>query len=82
VSARVAANAAQLAGVQDSNATKDVVSTTVGILIVWPALFLNNGNNQTTAQLALLKGDMQALEQVSIQKKCGIQFQGPPAKTS
>lgn len=79
---RVSAQAAQVAGVQDSNHTKDIVATTVGVLIVWPALFLNHGDNQTTAQLALLKGQMDALQQESIRKNCGFQFQtAPPAKT-
>jgi hypothetical protein len=79
---RVSAQAAQVAGVQDSNHTKDIVATTVGVLIVWPALFLNHGDNQTTAQLALLKGQMDALQQESIRKNCGFQFQtAPPPKT-
>ena len=36
---RVAAAAATAAGQQDSQATKDAVATTVGVLIVWPARF-------------------------------------------
>ncbi len=79
---RVSAQAAQVAGVQDSNHTKDVVATTVGVLIVWPALFLNHGDNQTTAQLGLLKGQMDALQQESIRKNCGIQFQSTASPKS
>jgi hypothetical protein len=30
---------------------------------------------QTAAELARLKGEMDAIEQTSIRKKCGIQFQ-------
>lgn len=78
---RVSAQAAQVAGVQDSNHTKDIVATTVGVVILWPALFLNHGDNQTTAQLALLKGQMDALQQESIRKNCGIQFQAPQPKS-
>lgn len=76
---RVSAAAAAAAGQQDSQATKDAVATTVGVLIVWPAFFLIQGDKQNAAQLAQLKGEMDAIEQASIQKNCGIQFrQAPP----
>jgi hypothetical protein len=79
---RIAAAAATAAGQQDSQATKDAVATTVGVLIVWPALFLIQGDKQNAAQLAQLKGQMDAIEQVSIQKNCGIQFRQSPPPTS
>jgi hypothetical protein len=75
---RVSAAAAAAAGQQDSQATKDAVATTVGVLIVWPALFLVQGDKQNAAQLAVLKGQMDAIEQASIQKNCGIQFRAAP----
>src|SRR5215471_3237750 len=75
---RVSAAAAAAAGQQDSQATKDAVATTVGVLIVWPALFLIQGDRQNAAQLAVLKGQMDAIEQASIQKNCGIQFRAAP----
>jgi len=71
---RVSAAAAAAAGQQDSQVTKDAVATTVGVLIVWPALFLIQGDKQNAAQLAQLKGQMNAIEEMSIQKNCGIQF--------
>ena len=55
------------AGQQDSQATKDAVATTVGVLIVW---------------LAQQKGEMDAIEHASIQKNCGIQFRPAPAASS
>ena len=70
------------AGQQDSQATKDAVATTVGVLIVWPALFLIQGDKQNVAQLAQLKGEMDAIEHASIQKNCGIQFRPAPAASS
>jgi hypothetical protein len=79
---RVSAAAAQAAGQQDSQATKDAVATTVGVLIVWPALFLIQGDKQNAAQLAVLKGQMDAIEQASIQKNCGIQFRAAPPPAS
>ena len=70
------------AGHQDSQASKDAVATTVGVIVFWPTLFLIGGDKQNAAQLANLKGQMDAIEQASIQKLCGIQFRpappGPP----
>jgi hypothetical protein len=83
---RVSAGAATAAGQQDSQVTKDAVATTVGVVIFWPALFLIGGDKQNAAQLAQLKGQMDAIEQTSIQKNCGIQFrqaqQGAPPPTA
>jgi hypothetical protein len=79
---RVSAAAAVAAGQQDSQATKDAVATTVGVIIVWPALFLIQGDKQNAAQLANLKGQMDAIEQASIQKNCGIQFRAAPPSAS
>jgi hypothetical protein len=56
---------------------------TVGVLIVWPALFLVQGDKQNAAQLAQLKGEMDAIEKASIQKNCGIRFRSaPPASAA
>ena len=68
----------QAAGVQDSKATNDKVAMGVGLVIFWPALLFTKGNDENTAELARLKGSMDAIEQVSIQKKCGITFQHAP----
>jgi hypothetical protein len=45
---------ATAAGVQDNQATKDAVATTVGVLIFWPTLFLIGGDKLNAAQLAQL----------------------------
>lgn len=74
---RVSQRAAIAAGVQDDRATKDAVATTVGVIIFWPTLFLIGGDKQNAAELARLKGEMEAVEQVSIRKNCGIQFRPP-----
>jgi hypothetical protein len=83
---RVSAAAAAASGQQDSQVTKDAVATTVGVLIFWPTLFLIGGDKQNAAQLANLKGQMEAIEQTSIQKNCGIQFrqaqEGAPPPTA
>jgi len=71
---RVSSAAAAAAGAQDSQRTKDTVATTAAVVIFWPAAFFVGGDNARTAELANLKGQMQAIEAASIQKKCGITF--------
>ncbi|WP_267427370.1 hypothetical protein [Methylobacterium sp. GC_Met_2] len=74
-SARLASRAATAAGVQDQKRKDDQVVTAVGAVVFWPALFFIDGDNAQTAELARLKGEMEAVEQASVQKSCGIQFQ-------
>jgi hypothetical protein len=75
---RVSARASQLAGTQDEKATKDALAMGVGLIIFWPALFMVGGNDQQAAELSRIRGEMEALEQVSIRKQCGIRFQRAP----
>jgi hypothetical protein len=77
----ISARAAVLSGAQDSQRTKDA-ATTAAVIIFWPAAFLVGGDKQTAAELAQMKAQMIAVEQASIQKNCGIQFQGqrPPGR--
>lgn len=78
----VSAKAAELSGVQDQKRTNDQIATGVAIVVFWPAAFLVGGDGQVAAQLAQLKGQMNAIEQASIHKKCGIQFRTtPPAQS-
>ena len=63
-----------MAGAQDSQATKDTVATAVAVVIFWPAAFMVGGDRNTAAELARMKGEMEAIEQVSIPKNCSIQF--------
>ncbi len=79
----ISARASQLAGIQDSNRTSDAVWTTVAIVVAWPAVFALEGDNETTAELARMKGELEAIRKTSNEKNCGIQFQEvtapPPA---
>lgn len=79
-SVRLGSRASQAAGVQDQKRKDDQVVTTVGAVVFWPALFFIDGDNAQTAELARLKGEMEAVEQASIQKNCGIQFQRQAAR--
>jgi hypothetical protein len=77
----ISARATVVAGNQDHKRTNDAVATTVAVIVFWPAAFLVGGDGPTAAELGQLKGQMNAVEQASIAKKCNIQFQGqrPPA---
>jgi|RhiMetdeSRZDD1v2_1073273.scaffolds.fasta_scaffold297793_1 hypothetical protein len=79
---RVSARAAIAAGEQDKNRTSDQVVTTVSVIVFWPALFALNGDGPQAAEVARLKGEMQAVEEASIQKNCGFQFQRAPASAT
>ena len=74
----VSTRAASLSGVQDSQRTKDQWTTAAAVVIFWPAAFLVSGDKQTAAELSQMKGQMVAIEQASIVKKCDIKFEGKP----
>lgn len=47
----------------------------VGLLVAWPALLFMKGNNSAeNAEFAQLKGNYDALQHTSIEKKCGLAF--------
>jgi hypothetical protein len=79
---RISARVSQVSGVQDKKSSNDAVATGVAIILFWPAVFMIGGNDQTSAELARLKGEFEAVEQSAIQKNCGLQFrqQTVPAK--
>lgn len=57
----------------DDDASDDKAQAWVGALLLWPTLFFLEGNEtQHTQEYAQLKGQYQALERVSIAKKCNI----------
>lgn len=78
---RVSARAAEVSGVQNKQAKNDAVATGVAIVLFWPAAFFIKGDKQSAAELARLKGELETLEKVSIQKKCGIEFRREPAES-
>jgi hypothetical protein len=71
----VAARAATVSGAQDSKRANDQIATGVAIVVFWPAAFLVGGDGPMAAELANLKGQMVAIEQAAIQKRCAISFQ-------
>ncbi|WP_281856846.1 hypothetical protein [Litoreibacter halocynthiae] len=71
---RLSGRASEVTGVQNKKATNDAVATGVALVLFWPAVFLIGGDKENGAELARLKGEMEALEKASIQKNCGIRF--------
>jgi hypothetical protein len=71
---RVSARAAALTGQQQKASNNDKALVAVGIVLFWPALFFVNGNKGTEAELANMKGAMDAIQQAAIKKNCKIQF--------
>lgn len=76
---RVSGRAAELSGVQNKQAQNDAVATGVALVLFWPAAFFIQGDKQTATELARLKGELETLEKVSIQKQCGIEFRRVPS---
>lgn len=72
----VANRAAQASAAQDKKAQNDAVATGVGMVLFWPALFFIKGDGAQAAEVARLKGEMQAIETANTAKNCGIRFAG------
>ena len=70
----VSARAIAASGQQEKNRSQDVGMTTVAIVLFWPAAFFMKGDGANAAEVARLKGEMQAIETVNRVKNCGIVF--------
>lgn len=68
---RISRRVNEVAGVQDSHASKDSVALGVGMVLFWPALFFMIGKDKEE-ELSRLKGEYEALEQAAIQKDCNV----------
>ncbi len=71
---RVSRRVAEVSGVQDEKASSDALATGVAIVVFWPAAFFIKGDGASAAELGRLKGEFEAIERVSIEKNCGLQF--------
>ncbi len=61
-------------GQQDRAHSNDAVKTTIGAVIFWPVLLFNEGDGAKANEVANLKGQMNAIQQASVQKNCGFKF--------
>ena len=72
---RVSRKVAELRGTLDKEASTDTAQMGIGLVLFWPALFfLEGGDGVNASQYSHLKGEFEALEQVAIQKECGIKI--------
>jgi hypothetical protein len=72
---RVSSEAARAAG-QDF--TGDKIAIDVGRVVFFPVLVFTKGNYLDPAEVARLNRSMKAIEEASINKNCGIDFQHTP----
>lgn len=69
---RISSKVSEVAGHQKRQASNDAVAMGVGLVLFWPALFFLAGGNDRKEELAGLKGQYDALNQVAIEKKCPV----------
>lgn len=62
----------ELGGRLDQAASNDKTLTGVGIILFWPALFALGGTKTQEAEYGRLRGEYEAVQQASIQKKCAM----------
>ncbi|MEP5728051.1 MAG: hypothetical protein ABJL67_01625 [Sulfitobacter sp.] len=71
----VSHRAALLTAKQAKRRKQDSVAVGVSLVLFWPAAFLVKGDGVDANQLASIKGEMKAIEEVNRRKKCGIKFE-------
>ena len=80
--ANVERRVAQLYNTLAAEAKGDRWQMGVGMVLFWPTLFaLEGGDSPAAGEYALMKGQYQALQTASVQKKCGIAFANDLAET-
>ena len=80
---RVSRRVLELHASLEDTASTDDIQMGVGLILLWPTLFwLEGGDDERAPEYARLKGERDAIEKASIQKKCAIEFQPiiPPKK--
>lgn len=68
--ARINGRVGQLSGRLDEAASNDKAILVGGGLLFWPALFALGGTKQQEAELSRMKGEYEALQSASTNKKC------------
>lgn len=69
---RISFKVSEVAGHQKQQASNDAVAMGVGLVLFWPALLSLAGGNDRKEELAGLKGQYDALNQIAIEKKCPV----------
>ena len=77
--ARITRKAIETGRRVDQEAADDDAQTAIGLILFWPALFFLEGEETAnTGEYAELKGHMNAIEDASVRKECGIEFKPLP----
>lgn len=69
---RVKTRAVKLGARLDEAASNDAAITGVGMILFWPALFALGGTKQQEAEYGRLSGELNALQEVAVSKRCGL----------
>lgn len=76
----ISSRAVAASGAQDKKAGNDAAVMAVGLIVFWPALLFTSGDGAQAAEVARLKGEMDAIETASRRNNCGIVFNKAPPK--
>lgn len=69
---RISSRVSALNGSLENKAAGDTAQMAIGMVLFWPALFfLEGGDGPEAQEYGRLKGEYEALQQASVQKKCG-----------
>jgi len=68
---RVSRKVNEVSGAQQKEADGDSAAMGIGLVVFWPALFFLAGDDKKE-ELAMLKGQYDALEQSAIKKNCDV----------
>lgn len=70
---RISRRVSELFGRLDKLRSDDEAQTAVGMILFWPALFfLEGGDGPDAVEYARLRGEIDALEKVAIEKQCDM----------
>lgn len=69
-SQRIQARVTELGGRLDQAATNDKILMGVTLVLFWPAAFALGGTKQQEAEYSRIKGELEAVDQAVIAKKC------------
>ena len=69
---RFTGQVSDLTGQQNKIYKNDQTMGWVGTMFLWPLYLLIKGDGEIASQLKTAKGTLQALQQVSVEKKCGM----------
>lgn len=73
--AHVERRVGELYSTLDKKAGNDAAQMGVGLVLFWPTLFfLEGGDGAEAVEYKRLRGEYEALQKVSVQKRCNLQF--------